>query len=225
MMQPALIIGLPEPGPHLDGVRSLGLTVHCHGDGSNAEPWGLIVIDSAADALGELRAAMASSSTPPPLLVVRANEDAIAYLHALDLPYEVVSARLTDTECARALSRQHYLAMSMAERGTIAAALDDLAAGEPDGIRILRDSLIETTVGDLVEFELALGSQDWARCGALAHRIKGAMRMIGCHSMVALSARLETHAQARNGEAIVDLAGIYLPTIRAIHAVLVGMTP
>lgn len=70
------------------------------------------------------------------------------------------------------------------------AALDRLSGDEADSAEIFAEFLAQTT-SDLVALDEALASNDLAECAQVAHRIKGASRMVGARELAAASEAIE----------------------------------
>ncbi|MEO9079232.1 MAG: ATP-binding protein [Rhodanobacter sp.] len=76
------------------------------------------------------------------------------------------------------------------------AALDRLSGDEAGSAEILAEFLAQTT-SDLAALDAALASDDLAECAQVAHRIRGASRMVGARGLAAAS---ETIARASGQE-------------------------
>ncbi len=68
--------------------------------------------------------------------------------------------------------------------------LDDLLAGAGDVNDILHELLTQSRI-DLVELENALGKQDIPEVVRVAHRIKGAGRMVGANQLASICEAME----------------------------------
>ncbi|MFN7087804.1 MAG: Hpt domain-containing protein, partial [Burkholderiales bacterium] len=81
------------------------------------------------------------------------------------------------------------------------AVLGELAASSTEELLILGDFVAQTR-RDLAELETAIGSGDAAAAARLAHRIKGAARMVGAHALAARAARAEESARHDDFDAV-----------------------
>jgi signal transduction histidine kinase/DNA-binding response OmpR family regulator len=88
------------------------------------------------------------------------------------------------------------------------AELQKIAANAADRTEILRDFMAQTR-SDLTELEAALKRQDLAATGHVAHRMKGASRMVGAHELAAVCETIE-HAPRRGDPDGVDAAKVAL---------------
>jgi PAS domain S-box-containing protein len=79
------------------------------------------------------------------------------------------------------------------------AALDQIAANAADRAEFLRDFMAQTR-SDLTELEAALITGDLAASGRLAHRMKGACRMVGARELETACEALQGAARQRNPE-------------------------
>ncbi|MBI4290395.1 MAG: PAS domain S-box protein [Betaproteobacteria bacterium] len=72
--------------------------------------------------------------------------------------------------------------------------LDKIAVNAADRMDILQD-FMEQTRSDLAQLEAALKDKDLAACGRIAHRMKGASRMVGARELAAESEAFEKTAR------------------------------
>jgi signal transduction histidine kinase/DNA-binding NarL/FixJ family response regulator len=79
--------------------------------------------------------------------------------------------------------------------------LATIAANDAEGVEILEDFLAQTRA-DLQELEHAIGKQDLAAAARIAHRIKGASRIVGANGLAMVSETMEEAARQAKAQAL-----------------------
>jgi len=136
---------------------------------------------------------------------------------------QIIMPPVTEEALIRALLKAGYDLPAAAECTAIPALLHELADGDRPLVLELIDSLIESGESDLGEYQAHCAAGDWAAAGALAHRIKGTTRTVGCASLTRLCERIESAARTETGSTLMWLNQIFEPGVRRLCAALRGL--
>ncbi|WP_420994754.1 Hpt domain-containing protein [Cupriavidus sp. 30B13] len=123
-------------------------------------------------------------------------------------------------ELVRQLARHGVMPISAEEEAVFWPTIDALSDGDPDMVAELVSSLVNTNRDDLVLLRDACAASGWDEAASLAHRFKGAARILECGSVVSLCARLEAAARRRDADGVQALLALFEPTIEHMNRCL-----
>ncbi|MGO4329768.1 Hpt domain-containing protein [Cupriavidus sp. 2TAF22] len=220
-MHRALIIGDTADWAEDSGVAALleglGFEATAHAVESPGAPgrgWRLVLVRLPADGALPARVVPDSDGAGPTLWLAVSSATAAS----VDTRFGgMLTEPVREHDLARELARHGVLPISAQEEAAFWPAIETLSDGDPDMIAELVASLVDTNRADLVLLRNACAAADWDEAASLAHRFKGAARILECSSVVALCARLEAAARARDADGVSALLALFEPTVERLN--------